>query len=590
MEKTPFGRNGWFKMFQKSKMFWRQVLLYSLVFLIFALGLICLTFVNLQDVSRNYISLSQYSQTGTAMLQTDIFLDSMLRTATQVSHDTEVISIMRRLHSDTSGATDNHFLTNRSDWARMTEILSSHNTSEIPVWRISVYNTTGDYVCSTDNRDALELGSAATQDPAFLAALTEYDTAEYVFLGPNPDPYSTDTAEYLSLILPIKSISGLDTYGYVEVQQAASDLSAHLEPYVPEKLQLFLFYDRDKERDEQIYPADLPYPADQLDAYYKTEHLSEYGWNIVMLRDRSTLMDDFKPLITVVLTGILALYALLLICVYLIARYTNKPIVQLNEKVKQVTLDHIPDQPVTAQATDEVRELYHSFDLMVQRLNTSFQLEKKAYLKALQAQMNPHFLYNCLSTISGMSMPPYNEQIPTFCNRLAAILRYETVYDDKPVTLADELNNIRNYLDLMKLRHESDFEYQIDADESLLDLPMPRLVLQPLTENCFEHGFHSVAPPWHVQIRIFREERHWCITIQDNGCGFDEEKRLSLLHQVDELMANLGENYAELKIGGLGLVNTIARLRLVTDDQLYYSITPNQPTGTIVTLKGSLHD
>lgn len=241
-----------------------------------------------------------------------------------------------------------------------------------------------------------------------------------------------------------------------------------------------------------------------------------------MLRDRSTLMVDFYPIFRYLLVGVIALYVLLVGCVFLVSAYTNKPIIQLNEKVKEVTLDHIPDRRVTNDAADEVQELEHSFDLMVQRLNTSFQLEKKAYLNALQAQMNPHFLYNCLSTIAGMCIVGRTQNIPEFCNCLADILRYETTYENKPVTLQDELKNVTDYLELMKLRYETDFTYELAVDKSLLQMPLPRLVLQPILENCFEHGFRDMAPPWRIRVEVSRTGDRWRIAVADNGCGMSE--------------------------------------------------------------------
>ena len=183
-------------MVKKSKMLWRQVLLYSLVFFVFILGLIYLAWVNLRDVSGSYISMSQYSRTGTAMLQTDIFLDSMLRTATQVSHDTEVISTMRQLHADSEDG--NRFLNDRQARETMAEILNSHNTADIPVHRISVYDTTGSYACTDSDPDTLRLGRDATCRPDFIATLDSFSEAEYFFIGPRPDPYSGDPEEYFS--------------------------------------------------------------------------------------------------------------------------------------------------------------------------------------------------------------------------------------------------------------------------------------------------------------------------------------------------------------------------------------------------------
>ena len=145
-------------------------------------------------------------------------------------------------------------------------------------------------------------------------------------------------------------------------------------------------------------------------------------------------------------------------------------------------------------------------------------------------------------------------------------------------------------LELMKLRYEGDFTYELTADESLLPMTMPRLTLQPIVENCFEHGFRAVTPPWHVSIAVSREDDRWCIRISDNGCGMDQEALEQLRAQVDSVLENIGANYSDLKIGGLGLVNTIVRLRLVSNDSLTYAITPNDPTGTVVTLRGAVYD
>ena len=182
--------------------------------------------------------------------------------------------------------------------------------------------------------------------------------------------------------------------------------------------------------------------------------------------------------------------------------------------------------------------------------------------------MKPHFLYNCLATVSSMAVELDDETIPRFCDYLTSILRYESTYENGLVTLADEVRNLRNYLDLMKMRYEDDLTYEIHVDEALLDLRLPRLVLQPLAENCFDHGFRAVAPPWHIALRVFRDSGQWVIQLRDNGSGFDEEKQRQLESQIEKMTANLRESYTDLKIGGMGLANTIVRLRLTLDEEV----------------------
>ena len=111
---------------KKSRLLWKQVLLYSLIFFVFILGLIYLAYANLADISTGYLLMSQFSKTGTIMLHTDQYLDPMLRIATQVSHDTEVIRLMQELDADTSGSRANHFLTEKDDRETLSGILAGH--------------------------------------------------------------------------------------------------------------------------------------------------------------------------------------------------------------------------------------------------------------------------------------------------------------------------------------------------------------------------------------------------------------------------------------------------------------------------------
>ena len=115
-------------------------------------------------------------------------------------------------------------------------------------------------------------------------------------------------------------------------------------------------------------------------------------------------------------------------------------------------------------------------------------------------------------------------------------------------------------------------------------------MLQPLVENCFSHGFKGVKPPWRLTLRAFRQAGQWVIAIADNGAGFEQDRLERLRVQVEQLMQDLKAGTANLQIGGLGLASTIVRLRLMTAQQTDFSITPNAPTGTVVTLRGEFHD
>ena len=572
----------------------KQLVVYSLLLLVAMLVLIFWAHSYLMDVSREKAVITQEQLTTAALEKVDAYLDQVMLIATQVAHDTEIVDYMQLLDCEENDPASNHFETDPEAQALLAEILARHNNPKAPVLAIDIHNERGDYICTDPTLEKLQFGVEQHcsdgikwhMDKNFVT-----EKREFLMMGPfSRMNLLTGDDRVIFMIMPIKSPDDSEIYGYLRVYRSLKPLTDQLDMDHETGMDVYLFFEVSQARGEQFYPTDREFPDTSTGDYYETERRSHYWWYVVLLQNQKEFLASYQNMLFYLYLGGAALFLLLLICVYLLVRHMSMPILRLNDKVRAVSLDHIPDKQVVKEAANEVKQLETSFDAMMQRLKTSVELEKKAYLNALQAQMNPHFLYNCLSTISSMGIESHNEDIPAFCDHLAAILRYETIYEDKAVTLADELQNVTDFLELMKLRYEGDFTYDLTADESLLPMSMPRLTLQPIVENCFEHGFRSVTPPWHVSIAVSREDGRWCIRISDNGCGMDADTLHRLQEQVDSVLENIGDNYSDLKIGGLGLVNTIARLRLVSNDSLTYAITHNAPTGTVVTLRGAIYD
>jgi sensor histidine kinase YesM len=140
----------------------------------------------------------------------------------------------------------------------------------------------------------------------------------------------------------------------------------------------------------------------------------------------------------------------------------------------------------------------------------------------------------------------------------------------------------------MKIRYEDQFEYVIHCDPSLIvsDLEFIKLSLQPILENCFQHGFKKVLPIWHIHIYCSGSIDDWTIIIKDNGYGISETSLDALHIRIDEFLSNPSDSIASLKLGGMGLINTLARLKLRYKNNFTYDITNNDPNGTTITLKG----
>ena len=263
------------------------------------------------------------------------------------------------------------------------------------------------------------------------------------------------------------------------------------------------------------------------------------------------------------ITGIFALIlaaltGFIFFVTYTIGRSVTKPIMQLADRVKSISKPSEQINAVDDSALDEIRDLEDSFEEMLDRVNKSAFQEKKAYSLALQAQMNPHFLYNCLSIIGAAGEESGAENVTNMCVKLSDMLRYVASYEKITVPLKEEIAHTANYLSLMKSRYEDLFSYTISSDDALLNIPVPKLLIQPLAENCFKHGFKMVEPPWSISIGLHGNEDHWELTISDNGAGISDER----IEEITEKIERSVKDMTLSDMGGVGLVNNVVRLKL----------------------------
>jgi sensor histidine kinase YesM len=122
-------------------------------------------------------------------------------------------------------------------------------------------------------------------------------------------------------------------------------------------------------------------------------------------------------------------------------------------------------------------------------------------------------------------------------------------------------------------------------DESCADYPIPRLMLQTVVENCFKHGFHNVPFPWLININIFREDGGWTAEVIDNGAGTDAEKINAIVAQSQSLFDDALRGTPEPRLGGLGLLNSITRLRLLYNNNIHFSV-QSMYRGTMIRFGG----
>lgn len=323
------------------------------------------------------------------------------------------------------------------------------------------------------------------------------------------------------------------------------------------------------------------------------------GFTLVLTQQTAYIWKIILPQILIILLMGIASLMLMIFVIFVITRKATQPLQELTDSVRQVSLSNLSLEMDFSDYPDEISGLNEAFAKMFQRLQQSMDevvrmqaYEARANMIALQAQMDPHFLYNTLTVIKALSREGNTRQIALTCDYLVKMLRYISSYDEHNISLKQELTHTENYLNLMKIRFEDQFSYSfsIDSNVNTETLLLPRLTLQPLVENCFQHGFKSVAPPWQIQIRFWVEAPRWYVSVTDNGQGVSDEKKQEIMDKIQEFLSHPSDAIMSMKIGGMGLVNTVARLKLKYKDRISFTINNAPEGGTIIMLGGLLED
>lgn len=276
----------------------------------------------------------------------------------------------------------------------------------------------------------------------------------------------------------------------------------------------------------------------------------------------------------------------------------TRSMTRLTKKVRQISPDvlhlsapecvKILTETVTSPADHETYMLENAYNDMMLRLRESTLHELtlrestlQAQLNALQAQINPHFIYNTLNIISAKSMESGNFDVIEICDQFASMLRYSTDTRRRAATLADEIENVRNYLLLAKARYEENLEFVIDVPEELQAVNIPKLTLQPLVENALNHGYDGRNVLRRLSITGQADEGEILLRIRDNGTGFSPEMLSALQKRIAEIYD--GKGSIEDLGGHLGVLNTCLRIYYHSNGRMRMTI--ENDNGAVVTLR-----
>lgn len=303
---------------------------------------------------------------------------------------------------------------------------------------------------------------------------------------------------------------------------------------------------------------------DEYGAFYLNSRPSEkYNMSIYMLTPQSLLLQTQSALarMLIIIAGIILLVTILL--GIMISSFIYRPVDELNHTITKIKDGDTELRARTDGWSEELKVMGEEFNEMLDRIQNMVQEEYEAKVlmertqyKVLQAQINPHFLYNTLDTMSGIAASQDCTLVSGLCQSLSAIFRYSLDISDTQSTLQQEMAHVRNYLYVMDVRIGSTIKYTYKIESDTLMDSIPRITLQPIVENAIQHGLRkSRRKDKELVISAKHKDGNLVVTIKDNGAGMDAEEMNEQLKKADISRIEMGRS--------IGIMNVNARVKSV---------------------------
>lgn len=310
---------------------------------------------------------------------------------------------------------------------------------------------------------------------------------------------------------------------------------------------------------------------------------SKYNLGAYSLMPESLLEENQRLLTKNLLIIALLMLVIVAVSTFLLSKSLIRPLEQMTQTVKEIR-DGNTKQRIRGMKNDEIGDLAQSFNEMLDQIESliSSEYETKLLLKqaeynALQAQINPHFLYNTLDTMSSIAEIQGCPQVSALSQSLANIFRYSLKISNPFSNVAKEMVHLKNYIYVMSVRMQDDIEYRFEIEDEVLKDSIPRISIQPLVENALTHGLRNFRGKKKVGICAKAVGENMEIIVEDNGVGMTREKIESLFKDT--------EGKKEEKRGSIGLNNIHMRMKMLYGEEYGLAIESKINGGTKVTLR-----
>lgn len=305
------------------------------------------------------------------------------------------------------------------------------------------------------------------------------------------------------------------------------------------------------------------------------------NWNYYLLISQSQVMQGIDTAVRIAIVILVIVFLLVLASCIRISRMITIPLSRMNEEMHTLALGNFQireEYLLQSVGEDEIGAICHNFINTTKQIDTLINenyktqlLTKEAQLQALQAQIDPHFLYNALDCVNWIAKVNGQPQISTIVQSLAVLMRSAMTQKQNFHTIKDELTLIHHYIAIQQIRFGKRLIYETVIDDSLLDVQMPKLMIQPIIENSIKYGLEPSDHPCTIILVIQQSKRQLQIQVKDDGPGIPETQIPLILDGTAITNGN-----------GVGLKNVNERIKLFYGAQYHLTIQSTPGTETTV--------
>ncbi|WP_239696709.1 cache domain-containing sensor histidine kinase [Paenibacillus oryzisoli] len=314
------------------------------------------------------------------------------------------------------------------------------------------------------------------------------------------------------------------------------------------------------------------------------------GWNIVGVVPLQEIVEEANSIRQLIIISVMLSIIFAITLHFFVSTRLTRPVRILKNKM-QLAASGFLEAKVVLTGTDEISDLGNSFNIMIGKIRMLLdqsikeqQEIKKSELRALQAQINPHFLYNTLDSILWLAQSEKKDQVVQMVMALSKLFRISLSKGKDWITFEKEIEHLQSYLTIQQMRYRDILDYEIAIDSSLHSLLILKMTLQPIVENALYHGLKNKRGKGLIRITAKIEDGHnFLIVVEDNGKGITEDR----LHQLrkDLMEPHTPKETGNEVSGGFGLHNVHRRIRLYYGEAYGVQVDSIEGEGTIVIIR-----